>query len=313
MKGAGFARPSRRRPVRRLSAPRPRPNVPAGSAREPAGWPGIPDQAIVPVPTTIRRYLPSGENWKVRKRSWCCESRTRRRRQVGRRGGANWRPECDSIPAAPARPRPAHGRANQSRARESSPLRRRQPGRPTQVDQLPRASRRACWASSLARPRRWRDPPPPAAPPRRASRTRATPPWPPKGEDDDQQRQRRRRPPTAPATTSSECPDRTGAHRLAGLKPSQVFRQRRGIGVAISRLLPQALQAYGFQVPRRPRLQWPRGCGIVTDDLHEGIDGRGAFERRPAGQHFVQDRPQGVNVGRRADFARLAGGLFGGM
>src|SRR5262249_15877312 len=56
------------------------------------------------------------------------------------------------------------------------------------------------------------------------------------------------RPPPAPAPRSPEQAHRAGADWLGGEEAAQVIGQRRGAGVALARLLLQALQADGDKV-----------------------------------------------------------------
>ena len=61
-----------------------------------------------------------------------------------------------------------------------------------------------------------------------------------------------------------------------------------------------------------PRLQPRRRHRLGRPDLLERLQHRRRPERRPAGQQLVEDRPQGVDVGRRADLPGLPRGLLGG-
>ena len=54
-----------------------------------------------------------------------------------------------------------------------------------------------------------------------------------------------------------------------------------------------------------------RGHDLVVDHLADRLDRGLALERRAAGQHLVEDRPQGVDVGGRPDVPGMAAGLLG--
>ena len=78
------------------------------------------------------------------------------------------------------------------------------------------------------------------------------------------------------------------------------------------RLLVQAFQADGLEVACHPRHESRRGDRVVVNDLADGVDWRLAHEGRTAGEHLVEDRTQGVDVGRRPDVLRLPARLLGG-
>ena len=71
------------------------------------------------------------------------------------------------------------------------------------------------------------------------------------------------------------------------------------------RALGEALQADRLQVAWHPRLEPRRRYRLVKNDLPERLHRARPPERRPAGEHLVEDRPEGVDVGRRADLGRL--------
>ena len=129
------------------------------------------------------------------------------------------------------------------------------------------------------------------APTATTSRSRAT--------DGRQGRQGRLAP--APPPGAFRAADGPRPDRLAGPEPPQVLGQGVGAGVAPRRLLLQAFQADRLQVARQPRLQPRRRDRLGRLDLLERLQRRRRPERRPAGQQLVEDRPQGVDVGRRAD------------
>ena len=105
-----------------------------------------------------------------------------------------------------------------------------------------------------------------------------------------------------PTARAGRAADRPRRDRPAVEEPPQVVGQRRGVGVSPARLLLQAFQADRLQVARDVGPHAARGgTTSVDDDQLEGLDRRLAQERRPAGQRLVEDRPQGVDVGGRAD------------
>jgi hypothetical protein len=76
--------------------------------------------------------------------------------------------------------------------------------------------------------------------------------------------------------------------------------------------LRQALQADRFEVAGDRGLELPGRDRVVVEHLEDGVERGLAEERRAAGEEFVQDRPERVDVDRRADLARLARRLLGG-
>ena len=95
-------------------------------------------------------------------------------------------------------------------------------------------------------------------------------------------------------------------------EPIEVVGQRLGTGITALGSLRQAFQADRVQVTRDARPASPGRDRLVGDDALQGLELALAAERRAAGQKFVQDRPQPIDVGRRPDpiLARL--GLLGG-
>ena len=144
---------------------------------------------------------------------------------------------------------------------------------------------------------------------------------PPEGRQADQARQGRRRQgrrqrrrdrvPSAPAGQVLGVGDRPGPHREAAVPAVEVLGHRRGRAVAAGRVLPEGLEADGLQVPRHARDQRPRRGRLAVADQVERLDRRGRLERRPAGQQGIEGRPEGVDVGRRADRPAAAGDLLG--
>ena len=99
----------------------------------------------------------------------------------------------------------------------------------------------------------------------------------------------------------SDRPDRPRHDRLAGQEPPQVLGQRGGRVVPLGRVLLQALQRDRLDVARQARHQPRRRHRLGRLDLLERLQHRRPPERRAAGQQLVEDRPQRVDVGRRAD------------
>ena len=95
-------------------------------------------------------------------------------------------------------------------------------------------------------------------------------------------------------------------------EPLQVVGQRGGRTIAIGRRLGQALQADQFQSVRHPRIELPRIARFPPEDVQQRVQGVFPPERRLAGEQFVEDRAQAVNVGGGADLGTVAGGLLGG-
>ena len=116
----------------------------------------------------------------------------------------------------------------------------------------------------------------------------------------------------APSPGVPQRADATGRDRPIGEKPPQVLCHRRGGVIPPGGLLPQARQADRLQVARDLRLPPRRRQRVLGRHLHQGLQRRPGMEGRPARDQFVEDRPQGIDVGRRADPPGLAPGLLGG-
>ena len=118
----------------------------------------------------------------------------------------------------------------------------------------------------------------------------------------------------------SPCPLQPPPHDGGPSRPDWLTRQVAvkvlgqclGGGVAFVRLFREAFQADRHQVARNPGLQAGRGDRLLLGDLSDGLHHRGAFERRPSGQHLVEDRAQGVDVGGRTDLVNSPPRLLGG-
>jgi hypothetical protein len=117
--------------------------------------------------------------------------------------------------------------------------------------------------------------------------------------------------PPGPLQSPLGAADRSGLDRLAAQVAGQVVGQVAGPGVALARLLLQALERHRLEVARHLEVQPPRGDGVLVADLLEGVVDAVPLERRPARQRLVQDRPQRVDVGGGADLDPAAVGLLG--
>ena len=100
--------------------------------------------------------------------------------------------------------------------------------------------------------------------------------------------------------------------RLTRAEPAEVLGQVLGRGVAPAGRFLEALQTDRLGGPRQSRLEPRRRDRVAVTDLHERLHGRRRPERRPAGQELVEDGPQSVDVGRRADQPRVSLGLLRG-
>ena len=95
---------------------------------------------------------------------------------------------------------------------------------------------------------------------------------------------RLRRVAPAPAPTPPQRTQRPGSNRLAFLKAAQVVSQGLGRGVALARVLLEALQADGFQVPLHLRVEGPGRHGLALQHVPQRIHRRVRAERRSAGE-----------------------------
>jgi hypothetical protein len=96
---------------------------------------------------------------------------------------------------------------------------------------------------------------------------------------------------------------------IGGHEAAQVFRQGCRARVAFARLLLQAFQTDGFQIPRAGRLQLDRRHRLLPADLLERLQERRALEGRAAGEQLVEDGSQRVDVRDRTDLLDLALGV----
>ncbi len=106
-------------------------------------------------------------------------------------------------------------------------------------------------------------------------------------------------------------PARRGGHRFAGRVGFEVGGECRGRGVAqIDRLL-EALQADEFEFAVHGRVQVARRHRFLFQHEQKRIDRVRGLERRAAGEQFVEDRAERVDVRRGREILAPAG-LFGG-
>ena len=115
-----------------------------------------------------------------------------------------------------------------------------------------------------------------------------------------------------PDDDSLARPHGAGPDRLTGLEAPEVDSQVLGGGIAAAGFLPQALQANGFEVARHGRLEAAGRHRLVLPHQAQRRINRRRRERRAAGQGFVEDRPQAINIHRRGDGRGLARRLLRG-
>ena len=122
----------------------------------------------------------------------------------------------------------------------------------------------------------------------------------------DEQRRKRRQQPRRRRLRRAQRHNRpTGLWGASPDRPSlaeaiQVVGQRRGAGVATLRLLVQAFQADRLQVARHCGFRREGGTGSSSMTCRTSQRGLAA-ERRPPGEHLVEDGAQGIDVGGRPD------------
>ncbi len=104
---------------------------------------------------------------------------------------------------------------------------------------------------------------------------------------------------------------RAAQDRLPRRPPLQVVGKGGGRAVAVGRLRTQALQADRLQVAIDLRVEPPRRGRFAGEPPGQSLQRRVVGEGRPAGEEFVEDGPEGVDVGGGGQGA-VAAGLFGG-
>ena len=110
----------------------------------------------------------------------------------------------------------------------------------------------------------------------------------------------------------SARPIRRATDRPVLEEPAQVVGQVFRAGVPLARVLFEAFQADGLEFAREVALQAARRQRVLLGRLAEGRQRRRALEWRPPGEHLVEDRAQGVDVGGGGDVRGRAAGLLGG-
>ncbi len=99
--------------------------------------------------------------------------------------------------------------------------------------------------------------------------------------------------------------------RLAVEEPPQVLSHCGGVREALDRVFLKGLQADRLQVSRQLGLEPRRRHWLLLSHEFQSLEYVCPLERRPADQHFVENRAQRVLVAQRADRADLPPGLLG--
>jgi len=99
--------------------------------------------------------------------------------------------------------------------------------------------------------------------------------------------------------------------RLLAAKTPKFVSQGLSAGVAFGWLFFQALEANRLQIARHARVEEPWRQRLAVRYQIQRLRDRLGLERRPSGKQLIQNRAQGINVGRRADFFGFARGLLG--
>ena len=116
---------------------------------------------------------------------------------------------------------------------------------------------------------------------------------------------------THPFHDSFDPPGRPRQDRLIPQKATEIIGQIRRRRIPLLRRLLQAFQANVFQIARHPGIE-PRGRHrILGNDLPLGFRGGFSPERGTAGQHFVKNRAQRIDVDGAANRIGRCAGLFG--
>ena len=116
------------------------------------------------------------------------------------------------------------------------------------------------------------------------------------------------------AQRRSRCqgPPRVASTGSPWRKRSRSSARAARLGVAVGRVLLQALQADPLQGPRDQRVEVAGVGRLALEDLDERVQRPLAVEGRPAGQGLEEDGAEAVEVAGGADLAGLAGGLLRG-
>ena len=121
---------------------------------------------------------------------------------------------------------------------------------------------------------------------------------------------RQRRPAAAPARSQTQAADRPRSNWIAGKEPAQLFGELSGRGIAAAGVFFQAFQTNRFQIARHAGTQTAGTGWLGRANLLESLKRRLRLERGPAGEEFVQDRAERVDIGGGPDVANPSGGLF---
>ena len=114
------------------------------------------------------------------------------------------------------------------------------------------------------------------------------------------------------AGQSFQPPRPPGQDRLAGETAAQVGGQVGGGGVTPARRLFKTFKTNCFQIAVHGGVEGARPWGFGFDHQPQRVYLGLPFEGRPAGQQFVQDGAESVNVGGGGDGVAVAGRLFRG-
>ena len=111
-------------------------------------------------------------------------------------------------------------------------------------------------------------------------------------------------------------PHRPGLDRLALAEAVQILGQGLGGRISLGRFLGQALEDDRLQIARQIAPQITGANRVLVQHQQNGIERSRPAKRGPAGEKFIENGPQGVNVRGGADGqtggARLLGGHVAG-
>ena len=134
-----------------------------------------------------------------------------------------------------------------------------------------------------------------------------------RGQDADAHQRRRSRPPSHPLQRPLQAADRPRPDRLAVEEAAQIVGQLAGRRVALFRIFLETLQADGFEVARHGASAGLTGrFGLLRRGQRERFHDGASAEGRHAGQGFIEEGAQRVDVGMGADVAQLSQRLFRG-
>ncbi len=121
--------------------------------------------------------------------------------------------------------------------------------------------------------------------------------------------------PSLPAIRLGRPPnptDRPGDDRQAGDKPFEIVRQMASGGIAEGRILFETFQANRLEIARHVATQLSRRSRFFGRQTSQRVDIGRAFDGTAAGQQFVKDHSQRINIRRRSHVVRFSFGLLGG-